>query len=414
MIDRRSVLTNAIVGAAFMAMPGKTSAAGDTQLSPLANRPTPISRVERKARIEKAQLLMRQNGFAAVLMEPGASMVYFTGIHWRRNERPTCAIIPAEGEIGIVTPFFEEPSIRETLEVPAEVRTWLEHEDALSIVAGWLRDRKLGSGAVGIEETTRYFIVDRLKSDLPSATVRNGASVVRGCRLVKSPAEIALMQYAADITIAAYRHTIPRIAAGMRPAAISAIMKKAHESLGGTSEFEDALIGEAAAYPHGSDKPQIVRPGEIVLMDCGCSVDGYQSDISRTFVFGTPTRRQRQVWDQVKTGQLIAFEKAQIGVAAGDVDAAVRAYYTSLGYGPEYRLPGLSHRTGHGIGLDGHEPFNLVKNEASKLVPGTCFSDEPGLYIPGEFGVRLEDCFHMTDKGPKWFSTPSVSIEEPV
>ncbi|MGN6820443.1 MAG: M24 family metallopeptidase [Sphingomonas sp.] len=416
-IERRTLLMGAVAGVAagvMMALPKAATAATEGSLAPLPNRPAPISVKERTDRVRKAQALMRQHGFSAIVMEPGASMVYFSGIKWRRNERPTCVIIPAEGDIGVVTPFFEEPSVRETLEVPADVRTWLEHEDAMSVVAGWLRDHKSASGVVGFEETVRYFLIDGLTKALPSATVRNGAAVVRGCRLVKTPAEIALMQYATDITIAAYRYTIPRVEAGMRPEDINAIMNRAHVGYGGVSQFEDALIGEAAAYPHGSEKPQIVRPGEIVLMDCGCSVDGYQSDISRTFVFGSPSKRQREVWDQVKKGQAIAFEKAQIGVAAGDVDAAVRVYYQSLGYGPDYKLPGLSHRTGHGIGLDGHEPFNLVKNETSKLAPGMCFSDEPGLYIPGEFGVRLEDCFHMTEAGPKWFSTPSVSIEQPV
>ncbi len=413
-VDRRMILSGALAGAAATMMPATSDGATRPSLLPLPNRPPPISSTERLGRIRKAQSLMRQQGVSAVVLEPGASMVYFAGIHWRRNERPTCVIIPVEGEIGVVTPFFEEPSVRETLAVPAEVRTWLEHEDALATVAGWVRDRKLASGVIGIEETTRYFIVDGLMRNLPGAVIRNGAAVVRGCRLIKTPAEIALMQYATDVTIAAYRYTIPQIAAGMRPADISAIMNRAHEGFGGASEFEDALIGEAAAYPHGSEKPQIVRSGEIVLMDCGCSVEGYQSDISRTFVFGSPSKRQREIWSQVQKGQQLAFASAQIGVAAGDIDAAVRSYYQSLGYGPEYKLPGLSHRTGHGIGLDGHEPFNLVKNEVSKLEPGMCFSDEPGLYLPGEFGVRLEDCFHMTETGPKWFSTPSVSIEQPV
>jgi Xaa-Pro dipeptidase len=179
-------------------------------------------------------------------------------------------------------------------------------------------------------------------------------------------------------------------------------------------EFALILLGEAAAYPHGSGKPQAVKAGEVVLMDCGCNVEGYQSDVSRTFVFGEPTPKQRKVWNEVRRGQQIAFEAARLGAACGSVDDAVRGYYAGLGYGPDYKLPGLSHRTGHGIGLDGHEPVNLVRGETTRLAPGMCFSDEPGLYLPGEFGVRLEDCFHMTEAGPKWFSPPSRSIEEPV
>jgi Xaa-Pro dipeptidase len=391
---------------------GLARAAAPT-LAPLPPGPPPISPAERQARVARAQALMRRLGFSALLVEPGSSLIYFTGIHWSRSERLTCAVIPAEGPIGVVTPFFEEPSVRETLAVPAEVRTWQEHEDPLALVAGWLRDRKAG-GVVGIEETNRFFIPDGLKRSLPSAVLKNAAPVVRGCRMIKSPAEIALMQRASDITIAAYRHTIPQVEAGMRPSDIGQIMNRATVALGGDPEFALVLLGEAAAYPHGSGKPQMVKPGEVVLMDCGCTVEGYQSDISRTFVFGEATAKQKLVWNQVQKGQQIAFEAAKLGAAAGSVDDAARGYYVSLGYGPDYRLPGLSHRTGHGIGLDGHEPVNLVRGETTKLAPGMCFSDEPGLYIPGEFGVRLEDCFHMTEQRPRWFSEPSRSIDEPV
>jgi Xaa-Pro dipeptidase len=229
----------------------------------------------------------------------------------------------------------------------------------------------------------------------------------------KSPAEIALMQISADITLAAYRHTAPRVELGMTPADIGAIMKSATEALGGKSEFELILLGEASAYPHGSGKPQAVKDGEVVLMDCGATVHGYQSDISRSFVHGKASARQRQVWDQMRKGQDVAFAAAKLGTPAGKVDDAVRAYYESLGWGPGYKLPGTSHRTGHGIGLDGHEPVNLVRGETTKLAPGMCFSNEPGIYIPGEFGIRLEDCFYMTDSGPKWFSEPPPSIDKP-
>lgn len=357
---------------------------------------------------------MLELGFVALLIEPGSSLVYFTGVEWWRSERLTCAVIPAAGAVSLVTPLFEEPSVRESLAVDANVRTWLEHEDPLALVAEILKALPAGSGAIGIEETSRYFIIDGLQRNLPGATIRNGAPVVRGCRMLKSPAEIALMQFATDITIAAYRYTIPRVRGGMAPADITAIMKATTERLGGKSEFEEVLIGEAAAYPHGSGKPQIVRAGDIVLMDCGCTVDGYQSDVSRTFVFGTPSARQRRVWSDVHEGQQVAFRAAKLGAPAGRVDDAVRRYYERLGYGPDYRLPGLSHRTGHGIGLDGHEPINLVRGEATVLQPGMCFSNEPGIYIPGAFGVRIEDCFHMTENGPKWFSTPPSSMEQPI
>ena len=410
-MDRRSFLA-ASAATAVTAGAGLARAA-PPELVRVPGQAAPIRPEERQARIEKAQALMRRQGISALVVEPGSSLVYFTGVRWSRSERLTCAMIPAEGAIGIVTPFFEEPSVRETLAVTAEVRTWQEHEDPLALVATWLRERKAGA-VVGIEETNRFFIPDGLKKSLPSGKLVNAAPVVRGCRMIKSATEISLMQRASDITMAAYRWTIPRIEAGMRPGDIATLMNRATVALGGDPEFALILLGPAAAYPHGSGQPQQVKPGEVVLMDCGCTVRGYQSDISRTFVFGEPTPKERQVWSQVQKGQQLAFEAAKVGAPAGSVDDAVRGYYTSLGYGPDYKLPGLSHRTGHGIGLDGHEPVNLVKGEMTKLAPGMCFSDEPGLYLPGEFGVRLEDCFHMTEQGPVWFSQPSKSLEEPV
>ncbi len=372
----------------------------------------PIAPEEHRARIARAQALMRRQGLAALLIEPGASMIYFTGVRWGRSERLTAAIIPREGEVAIVTPHFEEPSVRESLKVPGAVRIWHEHEDPARTVAGFLRDRRL-AGPVGVEETVRFFVVDGLRRAMPRVDIRNAAPVVRAIRMIKSPAELRLMQVAADITIAAYRHTYPQVRAGMTPAEIGAIMNGATRALGGNPEFALVLLGEASAYPHGTGRPQQVREGEVVLMDCGCTVQGYQSDISRTFVFGEPTRRQRQVWNHMHRGQQIAFETAQVGIPAGRVDDAVRAYYTKLGYGPDYKLPGLSHRTGHGIGLEGHEPINLVRGERTPLAPGMCFSDEPGIYIPGQFGIRLEDCIYMTERGPRWFSTPPPSLDRP-
>jgi Xaa-Pro aminopeptidase len=349
-----------------------------------------------------------------VLIEPGASLVYFTGIQWHRSERLTAALLPAEGEACIVTPFFEEPSIRETLDVPGEVRVWQEDEDPLRLVAGFLNERKLAGRPVGIEETLRYFAIDGLQHALPGVRLVSANPVVRGCRMIKTQAELALMQKATDITIAAYRWVHPRVEKGMTGRDIAALMDAATVKLGGDVEFSLVLIGEAAAYPHGSRVLHRVADGQVVLMDCGCNVEGYQSDISRTFVFGTASKEQRLVWDQVHQGQQTALAAARVGAPAGSVDDAVRRLYQGFGYGPGYKLPGLSHRTGHGIGLDGHEPFNLVHGEIARLEPGMCFSNEPGIYIPGKFGVRLEDCFHMTEAGPQWFSEPPPSIDQPV
>lgn len=357
---------------------------------------------------------MKANGIGAVLVEPGASLVYFTGVQWHRSERLTAAVIPVEGTPCIVTPFFEEPSVRETLAIDADVRVWQEDENPLAVVAGFLKDRKLAGRPIGMEETLRYFAVDGLQRVLPDAKIVSANPIVRGCRMIKTPAEIALMQTATDVTIAAYRWVHPRVEKGMTGREIGQLMNAATMKLGGAVEFSLVLIGPAAAYPHGTHEVYRVDDGQIVLMDCGCNVDGYQSDVSRTFVFGTPSSEQRTVWDQVAKGQQTAIAAARIGAPAGSVDDAVRRYYESLGYGPGYKLPGLSHRTGHGIGLDGHEPVNLVHGETTPLAAGMCFSNEPGIYIPGKFGVRLEDCFHMTDAGPKWFSEPPKSIDAPM
>ena len=291
---------------------------------------------------------------------------------------------------------------------------WQEHEDPLAIVAGVLRDRGATGKPIGVEETVRFFAVDGLRKVLPHVEIVSANPVVRGCRMIKTAAEIALMQAATDVTIAAYKWTWPRIKEGMTPREIGGMMNAATKALGGDPGFALILLGEAAAYPHGSGKPQAVREGEVVLMDCGCNVDDYESDVSRTFVPGTASADVRRVWDLVAEGQQVAFRAARIGQPAGSVDDAVRAFYLKNGFGPDYALPGLSHRTGHGIGMDGHEPVNFVRGEATKLAPGMCFSNEPGLYLPGKFGVRLEDCLHMTAGGPQWFSTPPQIARRPV
>ncbi|CAA9525890.1 MAG: Proline dipeptidase [uncultured Sphingomonadaceae bacterium] len=408
-LSRRDALGLA-AGAALLAGAPLRARTGGAAMTPIA-LPPPIVPAERAARIAKAQGLMRAAKLGALLIEPGASLTYFTGLRWGRSERLTAAIIPAAGEPFVVTPFFEEPSVRESLGVSATIHSWQEDEDPLALVAKILRARGLADAPVGVEETVRFFAVDGLARH--GLRTRPGAPVVRACRMIKSASEIALMQAAADVTMAAYRHVHPRIRAGMTPADIGAMMNAATAQAGGKPEFALVLLGEASAYPHGTGKPQQVRANEVVLMDCGCTVHGYQSDISRSFVHGAPTAQQRRVWNHMRRGQDVAFAAARIGAPAGRVDDAVRAYYESQGYGSDYKLPGLSHRTGHGIGMDGHEPVNLVRGEMTPLAAGMCFSNEPGLYLPGAFGIRLEDCFHMTDAGPRYFSQPSPSIDRP-
>ena len=413
MIHRRNFLTGAGALTAAMTLPlDRLFAAAAEVLKPVP-LPPPIGQAERLQRIARARALMAKNGIGAVIVESGSSLDYLTGVEWHRSERLTAAVIPASGDPIIVTPFFESPSVSQTLAIPAEIRTWNEDEDPLKLVADFLRERGVAGAPVGFEETDRYFIIDRLQQQLPGVKAVSANPVVRALRLIKSPAELALMQAANDITLKAMRHAGERSRLGMTPADFGAAIDAATTVLGGSPEFALVLIDEASALPHGSNKPQIVKRGSTILFDCGCTVHGYQSDISRTFVFGAPSADQRKVWNQVHEGQQIAIRAARIGAPAGSVDDAVRAAYESWGYGPGYKLPGMSHRTGHVIGMDGQEPAYLVHGDMTPLAPGMCFSDEPGIYIPGKFGIRLEDCWHMTEAGPKFFSNPPPSIDRP-
>jgi len=388
-----------------------------TSIGGLKNITTDVSAItvnERKARIEKAQSLMKKMDITAIVLEPGAAMDYFSGVQWWRSERLTALVIPREGEIAIVCPFFEEPSIRETLAVGKDVRVWQEHESPFKQVKQILADRGLVKGKIGFESSVRYFALRGVMELLPNMQDVSAEPITRGCRMYKSTHEIQLMHKANEVTLTAYADVWSKLEVGMSSGEVRSLMQSAQSALGGSGIWNMALINEASAYPHGTKQKQSIKNGSIVLMDCGCNVHGYQSDISRTFVVGEPSKRQREIWQTVRKGQEIAFETAQIGVAAGKVDDAVRKYYQTLGLGPDYNLPGLSHRTGHGIGMKGHESVNFVHGEQEKLATGMCFSNEPGIYIPEEFGVRLEDCIYLTDQGPKWFTMPPSSLEEPI
>lgn len=413
-LDRRAFIGGTAAAATFsLANPARALAQAAAEL-PKIPIPPPIGSEERLARIAKARTLMNQNGIGSIIVESGPSLDYFTGVQWWRSERLTAAIIPASGEPIVVTPFFEKPSVAESLSIPAEIRTWNEDEEPLKLVADFLKERGAAGEPVGFEETNRYFILDRLTQQLPGVRAASGNPVVRGCRMIKSATELALMRAANDIMLASLRYAFQRTREGMAPAEIDSLIAAAHKTLGSSYDGGLILLGEASAYPHGSHKPHVVKRGGVVLMDCTSSVHGYQADITRTYVFGNdPTAEQRKVWDQVHRGQQIAIATAKPGVPAGQVDDAVRRAYESWGYGPGYRLPGLSHRTGHGIGMEVHEPINLVHGETTPLAPGMCFSDEPGLYIPGKFGIRLEDCWYMTAEGPKFFTRPPPSIDDP-
>ncbi len=411
---RQLIKGSALMAAATLAVPGLAKEAAAPALAPITDDIKPISVAEREARVARAQALMNWHKIDAIVLEPGPAMLYFTGIKWWRSERLTCVVIPRAGDIGIVTPFFEEPSVRESMTFGDDVRTWHEHENPFERVAQLLGDRGIKAGKLGLEASVRWFVADGLRQAASKLQLVSADPITRGCRMYKSAAELALMKKANEITLLAYGAVYGQLQKGMTPQDVNNLMRNSQAALGGAGIWTMALFGEASAYPHGSDQPQEIREGQIVLMDCGCAVEGYQSDISRTFVYGEPNAEQQKIWQLVREGQNVAFEAAKPGVAAGKVDDAVRAYYQKQGFGPQYQLPGLSHRTGHGIGMEGHEPVNFVRGETTALAPGMCFSNEPGIYIPGDFGVRLEDCLYMTDTGPQWFTVPPSSLQQPL
>jgi Xaa-Pro dipeptidase len=382
-------------------------------LRPFPGVAVPITDDERRARIEKARKLMTDDGMGAIVLEPGTSMNYFVDVRWGTSERPFLLVIPVRGELAYVTPGFEEMRAREITKFTSDVRVWQEDEDWGAVTAGILKDRGVAAGRVGIEERLRFFIFDGLRRAAPALDFVSATPVTAGCRTIKSPAEIALMQRANDITIAAYKAAFATLAEGMTQFEFGANVRAAFEALGAPGGAAGAQFGKYSAFPHGSIQPQRLANGDVVLVDGGCSVGGYQSDITRTTVFGTPTKRQADVWSLEKRAQAAAFRAAQVGATCESVDAAARKVITDAGFGPDYKVPGLPHRTGHGIGMDGHEWTNFVRGNTTKIAPGMCFSDEPMIAIYGEFGIRLEDCLHITADGPTFFTQPSPSIEQP-
>jgi len=397
-------------GQASPAPPDKDSPIG--RLKPMTAGVVPISDDERLARMEKARRLMAESKIDAILIEGGTGLVYFTDVSWWLSERVLAWILPARGEMAWVCPKFEEDRARELIRFGADIRTWEEDESPYKAIARILQDRGLRTGRVGIEERVRFFVYDGLRKEAPALDYVSADPVTVGCRSVKSAAEIALMQRANDITVEAYKASLAMLREGMTKEEFAANTASAFRALG-VPGGAGASFGEQSSLPHGSIKPRTLREGDIVLMDGGCTVGGYQSDVSRTVVFGRPSQKQRDVWEVEKRTQAAAFAAARIGVPCEDVDAAARGVLVAAGYGPGYRLPGLPHRTGHGIGMDGHEWIYLVKGNKARIRPGNCFTDEPMIVIPGEFGVRLEDDFHMTEDGAKWFTQPSPSIEKP-
>jgi Xaa-Pro dipeptidase len=372
----------------------------------------PISDDERRARIAKAQRLMAQNKIDAVYLEPGSSMFYFTGVRWSTSERMFGLVIPQRGELAWVCPKFEEERARELIKFGNDVRTWEEDASPFRRVAEIFHDRGIRSGRIGMEERVRFFLFDGIRQEAPKLEFVSATPVTAGCRMIKSPAEIALLQKSNDLLLIAYRATWATMREGMTQDQFANNCATALRNLGVQGGIF-CSFGKYTAFPHGSSTPQTLAEGDVVLMDGGCSVEGYQSDITRTFVLGKPTQRQRDIWNLERKSQDAGFAAAKVGAPCEAVDAAARKVITDAGFGPDYKVPGLPHRTGHGIGLDGHEWTNFVRGNKTPIQPGMCFSDEPTIAIYGEFGIRLEDCLYITENGPKFFTNQSPSIDKP-
>jgi Xaa-Pro aminopeptidase len=417
-VDRRDFLRlSAGFAGAFSLSAGESDTAGQVpqsirELRPLSLTIVPISDDERRARIAKAQRLMVENKIDAIYLESGSSLFYYTGVRWGNSERMFAAVIPARGEIAWITPKFEEARARELIHFGRDIRAWEEDESPYKVVAGIFKDLGIRTGRIGMEERVRFFLYDGIRQEAKHLDYTSADPITVGCRVIKSPAELALMQHANDITLAAFKAAAATLKDGMTQYEFGANVRAAFSALGSSG---GALIGfgEYTAFPHGSIQPQKLKEGDVVLMDGGCKVEGYESDITRTFVFGKATARQREIWNLERKAQDAALAAAKVGATCESVDVAARKVITDAGFGPDYKVPGLPHRTGHGIGLDGHEWTNFVRGNKTPLRPGMCFSDEPMIAIYGEFGIRLEDCLYITEQGAKLFTAQSPSIDQP-
>jgi len=385
------------------------------RLSDMTAGAVPIGKAEHIERIARAQAFMREQGIAAIYVDAGTNMTYFTGTKWHASERMVGAIVPATGAVQYIAPAFEESTIADFMVVEGAIHTWQEHESPYQLFVDTLQRMGI-AGRIGIDESAAFFIYDGIRplAEAAGLTLENARAVTAYCRSRKSAAEIALMQRAMDMTLAVHVAAASILKEGITTKEVEAFIDQAHRKVGASgSYFVIVLFGEATAYPHGVSYVQTLKAGDTVLIDTGCKLHNYISDITRTYVYGAISDRQRSVWNSEKAAQQAAFDAAQLGVPCEAVDQAARRSLEADGFGPGYKLPGLPHRTGHGIGLDIHEWPYLVGGNTTPLDVGMCFSNEPMICIPGEFGVRHEDHFYMTATGPRWFTQPAHSIDDP-
>ena len=394
---------------------GSDAATELAKLTGMTAGTTPISKSEFEQRIDKAARLLRDNNLDAIYLNAGTNLYYFTGTRWGASERMVGAILTQQGELHYIAPAFEIGTLKGFMLIEGPVHGWEEHESPYQLFGTVLKELGISQGNIGLDESCSFFISNGLAEAHPNYNYVSAKPVTAGCRMCKSESELALLQRAKDMTLEVHKAAAKILREGISTQEVSEFIHQAHRKVGAPkgSYFCIVLFGEDSAYPHGVSNPKSLDKGDMVLIDTGCQLHGYNSDITRTYVFGEPTERDREVWNQEKASQAIGFNAAQLGAPCGSVDDAARGYLVEQGYGPGYQAPGLVHRTGHGIGLDIHEWPYLVSSDTTPLEVGMCFSNEPMISIPGEFGIRLEDHFYMTETGPKWFTEPSHSIDDP-
>ncbi|MDK1285879.1 M24 family metallopeptidase [Pseudoalteromonas umbrosa] len=393
----------------------QTKQAALANLKDMTQDAHPIAADEYRGRMQKAQAYMRAQNIDALYLNAGTNLKYFTGLSWSASERLVGAILPAQGDVCFIAPFFELGTISDYQIIKGKVYAWQEEQSPYQLLGHALTELGLpDSATLAIDESTAFFTVDGIQKENSALKIMNGQCVTGHCRMHKSDNELALIQRAMDMTLAVQKAAASILHEGITTTEVEAFIEQAHKKVGATgSYFCIVLFGKATSFPHGVKEPQTLKKGDVVLIDTGCKLHGYLSDITRTYVFGEATDYQRAIWAHEKQAQLHAFNAAHIGANCGDVDYAARTYLAEQNLGPDYQLPGCPHRTGHGIGLDIHELPYLVKDNPQPLAPGMCFSNEPMLVVPDQFGIRLEDHFYITESGPKWFTEPSHSIDDP-
>jgi Xaa-Pro dipeptidase len=372
--------------------------------------PSRITAEERQQRVSKLCKLMAESGTDAVLLSASTNLRYFTGINWHPSERFLGAIVHADGSIDYVAPHFELDKVSSLISLPGDILTWQEEQNPYAMIA-----RRMGTtGRLALDDQLPMFMYRKLRAELDEDRLPDGGPLTTALRSRKSVAEIALMSRAKEITLEVHKRAHAYLKEGMLASEVTAFIDAQHRELAGAkSTFCITSFAEDSSLPHGGESDRALKSGDVVLIDTGTQIDGYNSDITRTYVFGEPSEKVRQVWETEKAAQAAAFDAAKLGVPCKSVDAAARAIVEQAGYGPDYTLPGVPHRTGHGIGLDIHEAPNLVRGDDTALDIGMCFSNEPMIVVPGKFGIRLEDHFHMTAEGPKWFTQPQASLDDP-